>query len=281
MNRYTEYTPAAPLKNHIECYWSYNPLHIPDDRQPVNRCLPLGTVEIILQVNDLPCVILNNATQAWEKSHRIYFTGLCTETNYWRGATNAQIFGIRFRPEAVPDFFNLPASLLFNKVTDAEAVLGHTASRLYADIARHRNDTHRVTAANKNLATMLENNHPQRINYVAEACRRIRSSNTRLSLDALSAGLGISTRQLQRSFKETIGTSPKSYQRIVRFRNAYTQLRRQYPTGINWSDLSYQLGYADQAHMIREWREFTDDAPSAFAYDHHSFFQTLEACAYP
>jgi AraC-like DNA-binding protein len=278
MNRYTEYTPSAHLKNYVDCYWSYDPSHMLTDRPPVNRCLPLGTVEIIMQVDDVPCIILNSTTQAWEKSHRIYFTGLFTETNYWKSDVTSRMFGIRLKPEALIDLFNFPASLLFNKVEDAEAILGTTARRLYTDISDQPGDTHRVTVAERFMLALLHNGR-QRRNYAVEACRRIRNTHARISLDALSADIGISIRQLQRTFKENIGTSPKSYQRIVRFRGAYTCLRRQYHTGINWSDLSYQLGYADQAHLIREWREFTDDAPSAFLTENFSFFQTLEACS--
>jgi AraC-like DNA-binding protein len=119
---------------------------------------------------------------------------------------------------------------------------------------------------------------PATHNYVREACRLIRNTNGGLSVDALSSKLYISKRQLERGFKQQMGATPKTYQRMIRFRAAYRYARSREAAGLRWTDVSYESGYSDQAHFIREFREFTGETPGILAHNREIFFQTLEAC---
>ncbi|MDQ2863707.1 MAG: helix-turn-helix domain-containing protein, partial [Bacteroidota bacterium] len=71
----------------------------------------------------------------------------------------------------------------------------------------------------------------------------------------------VSPLQLQRSFQEKMGLTPKAYQRLIRFRNVYRDMQSLKTVG-GWAGLSYDLGYADQAHLIREFKEFTGFMPT-------------------
>ncbi|WEK37065.1 MAG: AraC family transcriptional regulator [Candidatus Pseudobacter hemicellulosilyticus] len=274
---YREYVPCQALRPYVECYWHHiarNPEQGKD--LPVQRCLPLGTVEIIVQVDNVMADIFNDHRQLWEKSNRIYLTGLYTETAIWRAQPGTLMFGIRLRPEGLMDLFRIPACEILNTVVDAEAILGIRARRMFEEMLGVQDTAALAGIAEKFLLDRLRNGKNDR-NYVADACRLIRNSSDGLSVETLSETLYISKRQLQRSFKEAVGTSPKTYQRIIRFRNAYKYARNKQSGNLKWSDVCYEFGYADQAHFIRDFRSFTGDAPSAMTQDTLSFFQTLEA----
>ena len=66
-------------------------------------------------------------------------------------------------------------------------------------------------------------------------------------------------RRLARSFTETIGFGLKSYSRLVRFREAVSRLRE--PSNTSVSMIAASLGYADQAHLTREVKEFSGVTP--------------------
>ncbi len=68
--------------------------------------------------------------------------------------------------------------------------------------------------------------------------------------------LAYSARQRRRLYQQQIGLSPKQVERIVRFQKALQSMRT---TGIITFD-----GYYDQAHFIREFREFTGMTPTDF-----------------
>ncbi|THH39357.1 helix-turn-helix domain-containing protein [Neolewinella litorea] len=79
------------------------------------------------------------------------------------------------------------------------------------------------------------------------------------SVHRLSMAVGISRRQLQRIFQKRLGVSPKVYLRFFRFEQTFRFLERH-----GWVPLSavaFSHGYADAAHLIREFRAFTGVTP--------------------
>jgi transcriptional regulator GlxA family with amidase domain len=72
--------------------------------------------------------------------------------------------------------------------------------------------------------------------------------------------IGLSSRQLEREFRSGVGLSPKALARIVRFQNLL-RLVGEGPLR-EWAYLAVEGGYADQPHMVREFREFAGQSPS-------------------
>lgn len=70
-------------------------------------------------------------------------------------------------------------------------------------------------------------------------------------------------RHLERTFLAVVGVTPKSFSRIVRFLAVLERVRRADATG--WSDAAYACGYADQAHLIKDFTVFTGLSPARYA----------------
>jgi AraC-like DNA-binding protein len=70
-------------------------------------------------------------------------------------------------------------------------------------------------------------------------------------------------RQLQRLFKEYVGVSPKWV--IQRYRLLDAAERVAAGTIVNWADLALELGYADQAHFIRDFKGLVGRSPAEYA----------------
>ena len=81
---------------------------------------------------------------------------------------------------------------------------------------------------------------------------------------ALAGRLGMSRKHLHGLFKNRIGLSPSTYQRIARFARAAADLET--ATG-SLADAALRHGYADQAHFNREFREFAGMTPTRFVAD--------------
>ena len=80
----------------------------------------------------------------------------------------------------------------------------------------------------------------------------------RVNIETLAASLGRSRRQLERVFEREVGLAPKFLARIARFQHAYGLARGEAP---DWSAVAAEAGYADQAHLIRDFRAFADTTP--------------------
>lgn len=80
------------------------------------------------------------------------------------------------------------------------------------------------------------------------------------SLQDISNDMGISYRQLQRDFYAFLGMTPSEYERLSRYQVAASNIK-------NSSNIKTALaaGYYDQAHMIKEFKRFSDKTPKQIA----------------
>lgn len=101
------------------------------------------------------------------------------------------------------------------------------------------------------------------VSPVRTAGSLLQASHGQLGIYDLADRCYISPSQLQRHFKEYMGVSPKTYARILRYEAIRKRLLADptYPT----LDLVDEFGYADQAHLIREFKAFTSQTPREFA----------------
>ena len=73
----------------------------------------------------------------------------------------------------------------------------------------------------------------------------------------------VSVRQLERGFRQVIGTSPKVFARTLRFQDAQRNLM--FDPNTNLTRLANDCGYFDQAHFIKDFKAFTGKTPTEYA----------------
>jgi AraC-like DNA-binding protein len=116
--------------------------------------------------------------------------------------------------------------------------------------------------------------HPQ----VREAVRLIRASRGRVRVRWLAGQLNLSISQLERCFANHVGVGPKLLARQTRVCALAAEAMG--PARPGWASLAVKYGYADQAHLAREFRELTGLTPSRFAGagSDADFLQDAVAC---
>jgi len=95
-----------------------------------------------------------------------------------------------------------------------------------------------------------------------KAIMLIRESKGLLSIKEICEKTGFSKKQLERKFVATLGTTPKIYARISRFLNICHHLENYKNKTL--TQLTYDCGYYDQAHFIKEFKEFSGFTPKEF-----------------
>jgi AraC-like DNA-binding protein len=91
---------------------------------------------------------------------------------------------------------------------------------------------------------------------------RLRRAGGRVSIGALAAELGWSQRRLAARFRQHVGLAPKAAARVLRFDRAVRALGAARAGGI--AAVALECGYADQAHLNREFRELAGITPGAY-----------------
>jgi len=98
---------------------------------------------------------------------------------------------------------------------------------------------------------------------VREAVRLIRTSQGRVSVRTLARQVNLSVSQLERSFTRHVGIGPKLLARHARVSALAAEAMTS--TAPGWAQLASKYGYADQAHLARDFRELTGLTPSGLA----------------
>src|SRR5262249_19721584 len=83
-----------------------------------------------------------------------------------------------------------------------------------------------------------------------------------LRVGDVAAESGLCRRRFIDLFAEEVGFTPKLYLRLLRFGAVLQDVFR--APSVDWSEVAYRHGYADQSHFNREFREFSGLTPSRY-----------------
>jgi AraC-like DNA-binding protein len=83
-----------------------------------------------------------------------------------------------------------------------------------------------------------------------------------ISIERVATELGVTRQHLRRRFLERVGVGPKTFARVARFRRVLDAARL--GRRPEWAGIAAELGYADQSHLIAEFREFSGSTPVPF-----------------
>ncbi|MEO8131349.1 MAG: AraC family transcriptional regulator [Bryobacteraceae bacterium] len=236
--QYREFKPSPPLADCVKCFWILEA----EAGLPVQTIYPDGCTEIIFQYGD-----------HFLRQPRSVFAGQIYEHLKIAPSGRMGILGVRFHPTGAAQFFRQPQSEFTAQLYSLDEIWGAAASTLEQQILDAPGAAARVAIVEAALIARKSNREAPP--PLAAALSHL----GQLPIREICARLAVSPRQLERLFQREIGLNPKLYARIRRFQQAL-QLRNAI-----WSDVVYQCGYYDQAHLIHEFVEFTGQPPSACA----------------
>jgi AraC-like DNA-binding protein len=95
---------------------------------------------------------------------------------------------------------------------------------------------------------------------IYKAVGAIKATSGVVRINELSASLHTSQDPFEKKFRALIGATPKQYASIIRLRSLISR----YPTYASLTEASYEAGYFDQSHFIKDFRQFTGQTPGSF-----------------
>jgi len=243
--RYDECLPASPeLRSVVTAYW-----HVTGDGSnfPPSSVLPDGHVEIVLNLGD-PVALAGPAYTGDQPARTV--VGLLSHTISLKYRGRVNMFGIRLHPARGAGFLGHPATALVDKL----APLANICPALDNALAAHTTDTATLDRILLDQLPRALPSDPQ----IMKIVNRLAMSSA--SVAELARELGISVRQLQRRFLAAVGIPPKRFIRVIRFARVW-QVASMQPEE-SWSKLAAEHGFADQAHMVREFHAFGAAPPT-------------------
>ncbi len=108
-----------------------------------------------------------------------------------------------------------------------------------------------------------------------EAAVRQLSADPARPVTDIAAALGVSHGHLDRQFTEQVGLSPRTLSRILRMRRLLEAI--DVHGSVGWADKAAELGWSDQAHLIRDFKRHTGVTPSQYLSAQRSTYDRTEA----
>lgn len=251
--------PPPALAEFVSLFWLHEGCALPHG---LERALPTGTAELVINLREDRLLVYDR-----REPHRAHiFPGaiLCgPHAEYFLLDRHDQeaVLGVHFKPGGTAPFFRYPAGEWRNRHIALDALWGAGARELRERLLGATTPEATFAILGRALlerAVRPLDAHPA----LAYALREIARAPRTPPIAAIAARLGLSPRRLAQLFDEGVGLSPKLYARVHRFQGVLRRIER--GRRHDWLALSLAAGYYDQAHLIRDFRDFTGLTPATY-----------------
>lgn len=266
---YHTFEPHTDLKSLVSCYWT---LEVPKQFEPQKqRIVPDGCIEMAFILGD--DIKRYTSENEFIIQPRAMVLGQTIEPFYIEPTGFVKTFAIRFYPYGFANFVSVPIKNLVNKETPLKQLFGaETATDLEHKIIKAKNTDQQINIIEKFLLRRL--NDSRTINAIVKnTVDALLSSNGSASINSILKEDLSKRRQLERNFKKQIGVSPKQLGKVIRLQAALKMLLGQ--KAENLTRVAYESEYFDQAHFIKDFREFTGINPKEFINHENLALSTL------
>ena len=255
---YQTFQPHPDLESVISCYWT---LEVPktDDAQR-QRIIPDGTIEMAFILGD--DIKRYTSDDDFILQPRAMVLGQTIEPFYIEPTGYVNTFAIRFYPYGFANFVTEPIKNLVNKETPIELLFGErTTKKLEQKIIQAEDAEQRID--------IIESFLLDRLSEKSTVDNIVKTTIDTLLLTKGSASIRTilkedisKRRQLERKFVKQIGISPKQLGKVIRLQTALKMLLNE--EGESLTNVAYKSEYYDQAHFIKDFKEFTGVNPKEF-----------------
>lgn len=251
----TPYFPRPPLNKYVELIWMLQGK--PSYQR--EKVLPNAALELIINLGSYHKVVDCNDYNKFEIYQDFWIAGMQEKHIVIEALSESNLIGIRFRCGAAYHFLRMPVSELTNQVVEADQILGKLPITLREQLLETENPQQRLNIIESVLVKHIgEQKSDLLIDNVINTIKQMPSH----SITKISHEVGISEKHLISLFKRYVGITPKLLERIFRFQSVINLVQNQ--TQVNWTEVAYQCGYYDQAHMIKEFNYFSGSTPSTY-----------------
>ncbi|WP_052341173.1 helix-turn-helix domain-containing protein [Salinarimonas rosea] len=182
-----------------------------------------------------------------------------------RSDGGAECLQIDFTPLGAHRFLGGLAGEIASRMVDIEDALGPAGRNLRRRLGEAATWDERLDLAE---AFLLARTLPAARPEIAHLCAAVARTGGAVSIAGIAADIGISRKHLAALSARHLGVGPKTLARMVRFRRACvvatsaTSGAAMSAGPASWADVAASCGFADQAHLVREFRSLAGATPT-------------------
>jgi AraC-like DNA-binding protein len=254
------YKPNIDLTEFVKRYWT---LEGEKENTPlINTIIPDGTMKLIFHYGDT----YKHHSKSGEITilPKCFLIGQLTEPYVIEPIGITGSFVVQFKPNGFLPFATIPIKEMENTAVPLEKLFGQNGINIEQKILNANSTAERIQIIENFLVNIISERKAID-NIVNATVETILKANGQFSVTEFSENNNINRRQLARKFSSAIGLSPKQLAKTIRIQTALKALLNNEQTSL--TDLAYENEYFDQAHFIKDFKEFTGLTPKEFYGD--------------
>lgn len=273
--RYREYPPGDALRGRVRAFFSFSePSEGERGLRRVSWEMQFGAGERVCApgfADAHACIVFSFEKQycpdgIWRTGSgfsRGEMIGPMTAPSPPSVPARRESIGVYFRAGAL--IAGPPLAELENRAVALEDLWGVDAIQLAEELSAVKSDGGRIDLLESALARRLAARRCQDTSLdISAVTAQIMLSRGYLPVEQLARAAGCSRQHFTRVFRENVGVSPKVYSELARLESTLGHLRR--GGEVEWAQVAAESCYADQSHMISEFRRFTGMTPEALRH---------------
>ncbi len=220
------------------------------------RVLPDGTIRLVFNLGN-PAALASprrpgdmvQVIGAWARPTAVLLSGRMNGLS------------VSLRPSATRRLLGVSASEISGQVLHLDDLWGGSALALWRSLGAVNDRATQLHLIERALSRDSRSDTPH-ARLTDHAVHLVEKSGGQRSVADVAKALGVGERRLQQLFQEHVGIAPRTYRRISRLRACLGALHGK--AAVNWAWLSQEVGYYDQAHLTKDFRDLTGLTPQAY-----------------
>jgi len=161
----------------------------------------------------------------------------------------------------------LPMDILTEETVDVVDLFGAQGHEVIERLMETRNPEKRFATVETFLLRLARNE--SKVSPLAQAAiAELTRSRGSTAIQALATEFQVSRRHLGLTLRRHVGLGTKSYARIMRLQYSLAAIRNDSHSTL--TEVGLEAGYFDQAHFIKDFRDFCGVSPREFARQEHN-----------
>lgn len=266
---YQTFRPHPDLDSLVKCFWTLEvPFQVESQRQ---RIIPDGCIEMIFILGD--DIKRYKSENEFIIQPRAMVIGQIIDPFYIQPTGYVECFAARFYPYGFANFVTTSIKNLANKETPINQLFDSRSAKALEEKIINAADTAERIGIVENFLLEKLNAKTTIDSIVKSTIDVIFSTKGNTAINAILKGDLSKRRQLERKFVKQIGISPKQLGKIIRLQTALKMLLNNQETKL--TKIAYESDYYDQAHFIKDFKEFTGTNPGEFLEDKKMILSSL------
>jgi methylphosphotriester-DNA--protein-cysteine methyltransferase len=249
--KFDKYSPSEPLKPYIKYL-----VVAEDEMEKEYKVFPSTGLVIGFQYKGKLTSVQGNEEKPLASAG---ITGISDRYKIFKNTAGIGTILVYFTETGFTHFASHPANELFNLSLSIDNVFEKSkVTEVEEKLAAATTDKQRISLVERFLLSQLKDLRTDKL--IVEAVRLIYQSKGTIRIHELNEKLLISASPFEKRFRKVVGTSPKKFASIVRFNTVLANLHH----AKSLTEICYENNFFDQAHFIKDFKQFTGDTPEKF-----------------